>query len=536
MATTIEMFRPIRSSNRAPRAALAGLAGALAALLVGIPASAGSNLSQEALYHRCYQHIVGRRPAFGDPALAAVVAGTTPAIVACQTLVDRALLTPAGALAAPADPIAKLALQNINTFHRTWFRSSHVTDNLIGPFEHLPTGDVIDGEQGALQLTYATLHPSVGFASAVTSPAIMIANREAAPGGPYAERSVQSRILITAADSKPFFYGLSVVSAETISNPANVRWTPLLVLPGELIGVRPATAADAAILPDSVLNPNAIGAEKLASTEPGFVSNFNINRSWGGGIIGTPAYLMMNWGHNMSFVSDGAVGVPRRWAVNILQDLLCRPMPVNRLSDAIPYLATGTSPTIASFRKSAACIRCHASMDQMALAARNFRTLTSDRGQDPGVARTIETISNYTASSSSPGWSATPVADFHKTNPDGRLYFRSYDGTLVSRPVSSVADLGAKLSETNDLYACAAKRWFKYLSGVDVSLHDVGDPLNEDANGIMKDKDWEYRRFVIALGMRLKATGNVRAMIKEIFASKYYQQTDYGRTSPAEAQ
>jgi hypothetical protein len=93
----------------------------------------------------------------------------------------------------------------------------------------------------------------------------------------------------------------------------------------------------------------------------------------------------------------------------------------------------------------------------------------------------------------------------------------------VDQPVTSIADLGAKLSQSNDYYACVASKYFKYFTGIETNLQDIGDPLRP----VLSADDLYYRNTVIGMGQRLKTSQNLQQLIREILASPAYQRDGY---------
>jgi hypothetical protein len=109
---------------------------------------------------------------------------------------------------------------------------------------------------------------------------------------------------------------------------------------------------------------------------------------------------------------------------------------------------------------------------------------------------------------------------YHQQQPDGKLFFRSYDGSLVKEDVRGFEGLGKALSETNDLYACAASRYLEFFTGLAVELADAGDPsFPTESLG-----DRYYRTLVIKLGMKLKETQSLKELMRAIWTSGLFQK------------
>src|SRR5690606_27285125 len=70
---------------------------------------------------------------------------------------------------------------------------------------------------------------------------------------------------------------------------------------------------------------------------------------------------------------------------------------------------------------------------------------------------------------------STALNFYRGVAPTGRLFYRGYDGSLIKEDIENIEHLGEAIIEKNDFYACAAKRHFKFLTGIDVNLDDSGD-------------------------------------------------------------
>jgi hypothetical protein len=102
---------------------------------------------------------------------------------------------------------------------------------------------------------------------------------------------------------------------------------------------------------------------------------------------------------------------------------------------------------------------------------------------------------------------------------------RSYDGTLINLDVTSLADLGTKLADTNDLYVCAAKHYYQFLTGIDANLSDPGNP----STAAFTPGETFHRNNVINLGLSLKSDQSLRELFRRIFESSAFLYPDRGQ-------
>jgi len=245
-----------------------------------------------------------------------------------------------------------------------------------------------------------------------------------------------------------------------------------------------------------------------------------MNVNYGGGIMGTTAYLAKNVDYPTSNTrANGSNTMPRKWARAIFKDLLCRDLPVARDADATPYVVSPASG-VAPFRVNAACTKCHMSMDPMSSVIRGVQYRYEYRGGHDLVVPYL--ISN--PSNSAPIWSPTPISGFQNTVPAGRLMFRSYDGTFYDEPISNVADLGARLANKSDFYVCAAKRYYEYFTGISVDLGDLGDPTYGKQ---LTTEAMTQRNRVINLGVQLMGHQDTRQLIQDILNLPDYRDSAY---------
>jgi hypothetical protein len=81
--------------------------------------------------------------------------------------------------------------------------------------------------------------------------------------------------------------------------------------------------------------------------------------------------------------------------------------------------------------------------------------------------------------------------------------------------LTSLPDLGQKLAATNDLYVCGAKKYYKFLTGVDINLRDLGD----SSSAPLSPGEQFHRNKIITLGLNFKNHQSVRTLLQEIISS-----------------
>ena len=218
--------------------------------------------------------------------------------------------------------------------------------------------------------------------------------------------------------------------------------------------------------------------------------------------------------------NDGGSRMYRRWGKHVVEDFLCRTQPTLRSYD-VAY-EVDTQSTIA-FRKGSSCMACHATMDPIAGAARNLRfSFTHNTGLESTRVKYVGNRFPDMAAVNFP--KDKPDANFYRRPADARLFYRSYNGDLVDESVTGLQSLGETIAQTNDFYVCAAKRYYQFLTGIEVTLADEGD-VNTP---VFKEGELNQRNKVIQLGMKLKEHQSIEKLIEEIISSKAFISPDKG--------
>lgn len=501
---------------------------ALAAMLL-FSIAKGQTLSEGALFNRCYSHLTGHPVPIGNAQMAQVKAGTLKALDACSAILDKTDLDVSGPLVNRGDLEARRVLSNFNSFHRSWF-SANTVEQIQDFNNEISNGttDIYDSTEPALAITRAVFMRGARYSEVMTYDAGLHAIREQ-------NEAVRSYFGWTVNFPGRRTYGNNTILDQNIINyrgPAGFTGgsdgSILLGMPkievGDLVGIRRKTEFFA--VPNVSLEP--LGRDFRGSDQPALSYNYNFYQTMGGGVLGMPIYILLNYGQARAVHSDGALKLPRRWAQTNMQSFMCASLPALRESDVAQFVVGNSS---VPFRNSTSCVMCHANLDQMASTLRNTVMGNSDFAQlslTGAGAKTALMLPRYHADLGAyTAWSSEPVPNYHRTAPTGKLYFRSMTGELVNRSVNNVAEMGQAMAETKDLYYCAAKRYFEYFTGISVSMYDRTNPANASLNASLSDEAVADRKFVEGLGEELRTTQSVRQMMKKIMSSSYYRATNF---------
>jgi len=457
-----------------------------------------TTLSETALFYRCYYQITGSRLKLTDPLLTQVKNGSKTAVNACLQVLNLSQLTntPNSTLINATNPIAKKVLINFHRLHYSWFSSKDFPVISWGG-HNLDIKDIYDVTSPALYFTRALFKPGVPVKDVITSNDFLTTVRATSSPvqGPESGHTVADFIFTDTFSFAP---------------------------KGELLGMQSA--------PPVVVNFPTNPIDKPYRP----AGSVNLNMTLGGGLLGTQPYLLLNIGSLSSigtYKTDGGLKVHRIWGKAVFKDLLCRDLPVVRVSDANSFVDSMSS---IPFRTTNACTKCHASQDRISGVIRGMNVLYVGDGDETkmgdkkrgGNFTAFHTVTKPAESS----WSSSPDAYYYQRPTNGQLYFRDYLGNLIDQPISSVSDLGFKMSDLDDFYICVAKRYYSYFIGVDIDNGDLGDPNH---GSILNAAEIAHRDNVIQLGLKLKTSQNLIQLITDILNLDLYKQSDFGIRSGA---
>ncbi len=394
-------------------------------ILAAVSGIQAKPLSNEALFRRCYSLITQRFPGLNHPLLVSVKAGSINPITACLQVLDKAKLTGSGTVSNTADNEARQVLNNFQSLHYGWMESRNF-DSEQPSYDNAATRDFYDIATPAYYYTKALFDSNMNFSQIFTT------------------SEIYGAIRTTMNPAVGPFTGEPM--SEWLVKIQNFIGT------GDLLGIR-------AIAPYQMTN-GVRNAKTFGATSTAY-------KNYGGGVLGSAPYLNITIRNDSITRSDAGAKMPRKWSRAVLHDFMCRELPVIRSADVAKYVVPASSIT---FRKSESCVRCHATMDQMAGTVRNVALTTYE--SPLGFPAPIYIVAFNTTQPAETSWPTSADSVYYARPTTGRFVFRTYEGTAVDVPVASAQALGQQISQLNDPYVCAAKRYYQYFIGVDIPIKD----------------------------------------------------------------
>lgn len=539
-------------------------------------------LSEVALFQRCYVHLTGHPVPLNDSRIEQIRSGSTSALQACYAVLDNARLQDSGRPKNESSESRQVLKQFFN-LHRSWF-SANTQEQAAGfSADYVNTSsDVYDFSAPSLMITYYALRDQAKYSDLMRGTTPIEAVRQEDP-------AIRARIgWNTSSPSRykygnndffrpndfvfrpqgeryanfnpnfpdPIFIFLDGGSARNPNANSIVMTAPMPQV-GELIGLRPSTRSF--VPPNFTLDPGTDYSRDRNAAKLPIENSRNMFEGFGGGIIGNPEFFLLNAGHPSGTLFNGTTKLPRRWAQAVENTFLCvdtaqrKPL---REKDIDSYLITQGNVSaaelaqfanVAPFRQSKSCLQCHASFDPMASTARNLVLGASDVLQPLYMPsnlsqyyKTTIVLGRLTVDNSIQlphEWLTVPIDTdpanprYSRTSPTGRLRYRSSNGELIDVPVSNMEDLGQAISQQNDYYRCAAKRYFQYLTGFDINLFDRRDPANAALDAQMDDAAIAHRDLIDQMAAELKSSQSIPNMLKVILRSNIYRDSNYAGVS-----
>jgi hypothetical protein len=448
----------------------------------------GRPLSASAIYYRCHSQFVRKRPVSEDALLKSVKAGELTAVQACLKLLAEVNVNNSE----KANERSLQILRTFQAFHMTWFPNK----NFIKDETDNPTTDFYDANEMGYHLTSNLFAKNSKYSDVVTSKTSFRGIRQS---------SQKANYLIEPMGSDAYqSFKENVWALQTQDRNSPTLWNPQLIEFGALVGLRELKA----------------GENQVRFFDGKRFLDFSASATLGGGILGTIPYILLNSSQKDYYPSDGGLLAHRSWSKAVFADLLCRELPVVRKKDAAAFVQK-ESPL--PFRKENTCMQCHSSMDPMAWTIRYAMNIRLD-GKPGKNFLSPRSLALYPPEAPPETAMTSGDPQFHLRPPVGKLYFRTYQGELVDQKISGVQELGEALANLDDLYICAAKRYFEFMTGIEVKIFDFSSENSKTPPA----KLLAYRNFVVSLGHSLKKTQSLKLLVQDILASPFYSQSDYG--------
>jgi hypothetical protein len=446
-----------------------------------------AEITNLALFYRCFSHITQNYPDPASTEIAAVKAGQDP-ITACLTIFDTAKFNDTkNVLINTDDPAAKAVLRTMHNLHYSWFDNNFAPE--IDNQNITNTMNIFDTSAPASFMTKALFDNSTPYSSIVTGsttyrPLREFDNLEYAPYNAIAKANYTFPDAIFAGAGEIF--GFEVIVKDTMEFSFD--------------NDQPPTGVDIR------------------------TGSITFNTHFGGGVLGVQPYLLQTVQANTLSIRpdrqvDGGVNTHRKWSRSVFHDVLCRELPVVREYDGADFVNLESS---IAFRNSQSCVKCHTSMDRLSGVVRGVAyTQRAGNFFNPGHSAFIEQK-----------LITEPALEIFPTEPDplygvrptrGRLFYRTHNGTLVDQAIANIEDLGTKLKAQDDMYNCLAKRYYQFFTGIEADIGDIADP----DHGTLSAEAVVVRNIVLALGQNLKTHQNPRTLIEEILRRPEYKKSNY---------
>ncbi|MBT7610312.1 MAG: hypothetical protein HN576_11185 [Bacteriovoracaceae bacterium] len=440
------------------------------------------DMSNVGVFTRCYSHITQKFPPSNLSQLNAVKNGLDP-ITACLQIFDMANFAKnTSMLTNTNNQTAKDVLKTMHNLHYSWFDTNffpEIQNQIIRN-----TGNVFD-----------TSAPAAYFTKALFDAASPVTNVLA---------GTTSYRLIRANNNPTNSPWNNIPLGDYIFTNVNFAGT------GELLGMEVTAVNDTM---NFTFDENQNPPESIIS------GTLTYNRHFGGGVLGLQPYLLQSVQSTVLNPSpDGGVKTHRKWSRAVFNDILCRELPVVREVDGDPFVSSTSSIT---FRNSAACVKCHTSMDRMAGVVRGVQ-YTERAGKFFNLGHSAFIKQRTIDKPDADIFPIEPDIDFGKRPTKGRLYYRTHNGVLVNKAVINIQDLADQIIAEDAMFVCMAKRYYKFFTGIDVDVGDIGDPNHV----YLTAEEVAVRDIVIDLGRDLKKHKNPRLLIEDILRRPEYKKSN----------
>ncbi len=453
----------------------------LIAILIFIFSSnlrAGS-LEEVLRLNRCYAIMTQTRLPVDSPLLKKVLDGTLTGVKACMKLLDAASLSHNKIKDPKSNILGKKVLRSFQSFHNSWFSNflTYMTDD--SPLIY----DLVELGEPGLFVTQALFNDQWDYRDILK--------------GSESYRGVRQK------EKKPYYLiGTNIDEKipvkkeyQVLRGPKKdpITWAPTLLQRGEMVGVE-----------KNILNRDVLPAHGHQLFFPTFYEEpLDIHKGLGGGFMGTNSYLLFNNGRPHGERSDGQIIMFRSYTKYLYRDILCRDLPVLSKKDARPFTRLNND---VSWSNSESCMSCHASLDPIASLLRNAE-LVINEGPKDGSSHLKFHKPKFSLPDTYKLYDK--VKDYYLSKPEANFTYRDISGKYFHKKVSSLDELGLQMAKTKDFYACAASRYFYFLTGEELPITSLD----------IKNKK---HRFLLNLAKDLESHQKTRKLIEKIISSDWF--------------
>ena len=464
-------------------------------------------ISDLRLFYRCYGHLTQARPTPSNIFIKKIKNGELKGLDACNKLVKGMKFNKNKLDINNIDfTTQKLMLRNFQSLHSSWFPNYNFANNnqTWGTFEFFDPNDV------ALYITRSLFNDQVPFKEIFSGEVTYSAIRKSEFKSDYL---VYRSKLELYQPMESFLLSLG----QDATKPMPWLPRPKYLERGSLVGVT-ATAMNQ--------NKINIGFISDAVRKP-IKLNTDFNKGFGGGLLGSPGYLVLNFGNNLGTIMEDGQHNMRTWSKGIFRDLFCRDLPVIKISDSKNYMdEDDDEDRDLAFEKSEQCMQCHVSIDSMAISAKNVTVLLNNliaaeldlEDMDKVHLQTMFPVSTKNLINFK-----HPNLPYANGNEKAYLIYRNFYDKLIEKEFSNIEGLGKAMTDQIDPYICISKRYFEYFTGIKINLNQLLKRKKIHDAGETK-----VYQLLEKLGLELKKHQNLKLLILSIFNTEWYHLQDFG--------
>jgi hypothetical protein len=503
-------------------------------LFLALPSNAqqtfGQSMSNVEIYSRCYSRLVGEPLPLNDFVRAQVLNNTITPVNACLALFDQAMWNNSNsALESPqTKPTALKIIRTLHNFHRTWFQARNFSSTAQDGIDQRVATQITDLEEPSLYITRAAFQKNLKYNSVFTTAHGLTGLRYRPNRDTVTE--FQAQTVLQHAAGMPYAASVDLPIAYrdlSVPNtaPSIQRYKAIVVPSTQLVQVGSLYGVAA---PTPIIVPYIGRATRFFTDSPQQLTdlrtvlnnqqtNINIREHFGGGILGSFALILGNTNLFIGTIPFHDEENHRRLAARIYQDLLCHSNPPLLTTD-VPESALSNRQT---FTTSKTCMQCHYSYDPLVDGYRHIYF-----SETAITARANSNISGHSSVAVRSIASVSGSQIYNLQTPTGVWRYRPHlsrpDSAVVNLSFKSLTEAGTLIAQQDDPYLCAAQRYYKFLTGIQVPLSSVVAATTDQKMQLTI----EHQQKVKAYAKVLK-TNTVRELFKQIFSSEAFRTRNY---------